>query len=114
MSWDVHFINGHTRRVQVAIKFYQPNPCSQYGRPWGTRGWWLIEPGQSKYVLDTNNRYFYYYAESVSDGKTWSGDSPTPVLMQAFDSCVSIGGSTVRDVFMRRLDLEINNRWRLV
>ena len=114
MSWDVHFVNGHTRPVQVAIKFYQPDPCSQYGRPWGTRGWWLIEPGGSRYVLDTNNRYFYFYAESVSDGKTWSGRSRTPVLMQAFDSCVSIGSSAGRDVFMSLLDLEINNWWRLV
>ena len=90
MSWDVHFVNGHTRRVQVAIKFYQPS-CGQYGRPWGTRGWWLIDPGQSAYVLDTNNRFFYYYAECVSDGRVWSGDSPTPVYQPAFDSCVSLG-----------------------
>jgi len=114
MSWDVHFVNGHTRRVQVAIKFYQPN-CSQYGgRPWGTRGWWLIDPGQSAYVLDTNNRYFYYYAESVSDGKVWAGDSRTPVTLRAFDSCVGIGSTDARDVFMRLRDLNINNWWRLV
>ena len=69
MAWDVHFINGHSRRVQLAICFYQPNPCSQYGEPWGTRGWWILEPGQSKYVADTNNRYFYYYAESLLDGR---------------------------------------------
>ena len=112
MSWDVHIVNGHTRRIQVAIKFYQP-ACGQYGRPWGTKGWWLIEPGQSKYVLDTNNRYFYYYAECVSDGRVWAGDSPTPVYPAAFDSCVSLGSADARDIFMRKRDLEINNWWRL-
>ena len=114
MSWDVHFSNGHTHRVQLAIKFYEP-ACSQYsGRPWGTRGWWLIDPGQSKYVLETNNRYMYRYAECVTCGRVWAGDSPTPVRPPAFDSCVGIGSSDGRTVLMGRKDLEINNRWNLV
>jgi uncharacterized membrane protein len=120
MSWDVHFINGYSRRVQVAICFYQPNPCSQYGQPWGTRGWWIIEPGDSKYVLETNNRYMYFYAESVPVGRVWAGDPNNPQHLQRvyvpprrFDSCLDIGSTDARIVTMRRLDLEINNRWRL-
>lgn len=113
MSWDVHFINGYSRRVQVAICFYQPNPCSQYGEPWGTRGWWIIEPGGSKQVIDTNNRYMYFYAESVSDGRTWSGDLNVYVPLRAFDSCLNIGSTDSRIVGMRKLDLNVNNKWRL-
>ena len=113
MAWEVHFINGHSRRVQLAICFYQPNPCSQYGEPWGTRGWLILEPGQSKYVADTNNRYFYYYAESLSDGRVWTGDLNVYVTTREFNSCLNIGSTDARIVRMRKLDLQVNNKWRL-
>jgi uncharacterized membrane protein len=114
MSWDVHFTNGYNRRVQVAIAFYQPS-CSKL---WGTRGWWIIEPGGSKYVINTNNRYMFFYAESVSDGRVWAGDVnnyiDAYVTTQAFDSCVGIGSTNARIVRMKPLDLNVNNKWRLV
>jgi uncharacterized membrane protein len=112
MSWDVHFVNGYTQRLQIAIAFKQDS-CSEYGRPWGTRGWWLLNPGQSAYVLDTNNQFFYYYAEAV-DGRLWTSDGPfVPVTQRAFDSCIDIGSTDARYVGMRQRDLNVNNWWRL-
>lgn len=31
---------------------------------WVVDGWWEIEPGETKYIEDTRNRIFYYYASS--------------------------------------------------
>jgi len=114
MSWDVHFINGYTRRVQIAIAFKQDS-CSEYGRPWGTRGWWVLNPGEEAYVLDTNNRFFYYYAEATDGSRLWtSAEGPFVYVVQsAFDSCIDIGSTAARVVGMRIKDLNVNNRWRL-
>lgn len=44
---------------------------------WQTRGWFSIDPGRKKHVVDTHNRYIYFYAETPSDGKKiWTGDLP--------------------------------------
>ncbi|MDX6718681.1 MAG: hypothetical protein QOJ63_935 [Solirubrobacteraceae bacterium] len=116
MSWDVHFVNGRARTVSVAIMFYDPDGCRDAGF-WGTRGWWNISPGASAYVLNTNNRYFAFYAESVADGGVWSGNrGPVFVHRTGFDSCVNIGDNNpeTRVVGMRQLDLHVNNWWKLV
>jgi hypothetical protein len=44
---------------------------------WQTRGWFSVEPGIKKHVVDTHNRYIYFYAETPSDKKKiWTGDLP--------------------------------------
>jgi uncharacterized membrane protein len=114
MSWDVHFVNGYSKPISVAITFFSPDACGEFGR-WGTRGWWNINPGDSAYVLDTNNQYFAYYAEAV-DGARWSGNvGPVYVHQTAFDSCIGIGDNNpnTRIVGMRLRDLRVNNWWRL-
>ena len=89
---QVHFKNSYSSRVWIAIMFYSPGTCGSYGN-WGTRGWWSPSPGQSVYVLNTNNRYFCYYAEA-QDGAVWSGNyGPMYVYRNAFDSCVNIGST---------------------
>jgi uncharacterized membrane protein len=116
MSTDVHFVNGHPHVVSVAIMFFDPKSCGDHGS-WGTRGWWNISPGGSAYVLNTNNRFFAFYAESLADGAVWSGNSgPVFVHRTAFNSCVRIGDNNpeTRVVGMRQLDLHINNWWKLV
>jgi len=51
MSYDLTFINGAGSRLFIAIKFYQPDECGQYGRPWGTRGWYVLEPNEEAEFL---------------------------------------------------------------
>ena len=44
---------------------------------WQTRGWFSVDPGQKKHVVDTHNRYIYLYGESPSGKKrVWTGDLP--------------------------------------
>jgi hypothetical protein len=44
---------------------------------WQTRGWFSVDPGKKKHVVDTHNRYIYFYGESTSGKKNfWTGDLP--------------------------------------
>ena len=44
---------------------------------WQTRGWFSVDPGQKKHVVDTHNRYIYLYGETPSGKKrVWTGDLP--------------------------------------
>jgi carbon monoxide dehydrogenase subunit G len=44
---------------------------------WQTRGWFSVDPGKQKHVVDTHNRYVYFYAETPSGKKKiWTGDLP--------------------------------------
>lgn len=41
---------------------------------WVTRGWYVLNSGQSKSInLKTNNKIYYLYAYSADNNTTWSG-----------------------------------------
>jgi uncharacterized membrane protein len=105
---NLYFRNRYPSTVWVCIMFYSPARCGAYGN-WGTRGWWQIDPGQSKlvWVGNTNNRYYAYYAHAA-DGAKWTGQyGPVYVYHQAFDSCLNIGSSAAyARVGMRLIDTD--------
>jgi len=44
---------------------------------WQTRGWFSVDPGKRKHIVDTHNRYIYLYGETPSGKKkVWTGDLP--------------------------------------
>ena len=44
---------------------------------WQTRGWFRVDPGKKKHVVDTHNRYIYLYGQTPSGkNNTWTGDLP--------------------------------------
>ncbi|MFI0485464.1 DUF1036 domain-containing protein [Actinomadura sp. 9N215] len=104
---QLHFRNDHGSRLWVAIMFWSPDDCADYGR-WGTRGWWQLDPGQQKYVLNTSATFAFFYAEA-DDGATWSGGPSATIFMyvtqEPFDSCHLIGSTAARLVSVRRLEL---------
>ena len=89
---QLHFRNRYTSRVYVAIAF--PNDaCGAYGSPWGTKGWWPIDPGGEAYVLN-GQRFACYYAEAI-DGTVWTGSQgPVYVPQTRFESCWGIGNNS--------------------
>jgi uncharacterized membrane protein len=102
MAMQLHFRNSYGPRVWVAIMYYDPSGCAQYGN-WGTRGWWGIDYGQSAHVLNTNNRYAYYYAEA-DNGAVWSGPyGPIYVPWNGFNLCLNIGQTGARIVGLREV-----------
>lgn len=103
---ELRFRNHYTSRLYVAIAFLDPGGCPNDGR-WGTRGWWAIDPENEAHVLNTGNRYAYYYAEAI-DGVIWAGHyGPMYVRQAAFDSCLNIGDNSpeTRVVGLRQSDL---------
>ncbi len=76
---------------------------------WGTRGWWNIYPSQEAYVLNTSNRYAYFYAEAA-DGGVWAGPyGPVLAPRRRFDSCWDIGNNVDPYVHMREVYIASNN-----
>jgi hypothetical protein len=69
------FIKNDCHRAIDIIVYYLDGingPAS-----WQTRGWFSIEPGQKKHVVDTHNRYIYFYGEMRSGNKRiWTGNYP--------------------------------------
>ncbi|MEV7006771.1 DUF1036 domain-containing protein [Streptosporangium sp. NPDC051022] len=107
---ELHFRNRYTSKVWVAIMFYSPDGCRDYGQ-WGTRGWWAIDPGGEAYVINTNNRYAAFYAEAAN-GAVWTGPyGPIYVYQTAFDSCLNIGSTAARPVGARLVDLNGYSRY---
>jgi Protein of unknown function (DUF1036) len=111
---ELHFRNSYdgTSLISVAIMFYSPSTCANYGS-WGTRGWWNIAPGGEAYVLNTNNQYAAFYAEATN-GAIWAGNyGPVYVHPYAFDSCVDIGDNNpaTRVVGMRLVDMDGFSRY---
>jgi uncharacterized membrane protein len=105
---NIYFRNNYPQTLWVAIMYYSPARCSEYGR-WGTKGWWEIDYGMSKlvWVGNTLNRYYAYYAKA-SNGVEWTGQAgPVWVYHQAFDSCLNIHGSAAYGkVGMRWFDVD--------
>lgn len=69
------FIKNDCRRTVDVIVYYldgKNGPAT-----WQTRGWFSVDPGKKKHVVDTHNRYIYFYAETSSGKKKiWPGDLP--------------------------------------
>jgi len=66
--------NDCHRAIDIVVYYLDGNngPAS-----WQTRGWFSIEPGQKKHVVDTHNRYIYFYGEMRSGNKRiWTGNYP--------------------------------------
>jgi uncharacterized membrane protein len=60
--------NGTSEELSVAIGYSERDQ-------WYARGWWRLAPGECSTALNGRlpNRYYYYYAESVT-GQVWGGD----------------------------------------
>ena len=69
------FIKNDCHRAIDVIVYYldgQNGPSA-----WQTRGWFSVDPGKKKHVVDTHNRFIYFYGETPSDKKKiWTGDLP--------------------------------------
>ena len=60
--------NNSYEHITVAVNYRTSS-----GR-WITRGWWRIAPGKTAEPdVNTDNTYFYFYAEG-DDGGVWNGD----------------------------------------
>lgn len=106
---EIRIRNNADVTINVAVMFWSPDSCRDYG-DWGTRGWWVIPPGGTKFVLRTDNQYAAYYV-LANDGREITGSyGPVYVYHEAFDSCLHIGSTAASDVVgMKLIDTGGNN-----
>jgi uncharacterized membrane protein len=86
--WNTTFVffrNDHPTTVSVAI-LRQSDACASEGG-YEAVGWYVVAPGQTRYLFSTEARYAGYYAEA-QDGAKWSGPYGTTIVdNNAFAHC---------------------------
>ena len=86
----VQFRNSYSSKVWIAVMYYSPDTCKDFGL-WKTEGWWGVSPGQQIWAFSTDNRYAAFYAEA-EDGAVWSGIyGPMSIYDYAFRICIDLG-----------------------
>jgi len=105
-SYQLHFHNYYSQTVSVAIMYRDYSGACDNDGGWATKGWWNIEPGGDRYVLNTKNRHVYFYAHTPSNDVVWTGTNHHMyVKNQAFRSCRDIGASTWDYVGLRHINM---------
>jgi uncharacterized membrane protein len=76
----LRFCNDATVRLEIAISY----PDSARG--WVAEGWWLVDPGQCRTVIDNplKSRYYYFFAHDSSGGTRFSGETPYCIQTEKF------------------------------
>jgi hypothetical protein len=64
--------NNCSRPIYVAVRYLTGKNEPEH---WQTRGWFKLASGQKKHIVDTHNRYIYFYAETrLKDKFYWGGE----------------------------------------
>ena len=64
--------NNCSRPIYVAVRYLTGKNEPEH---WQTRGWFTLASGQKKHIIDTHNRYIYFYAETrLKDKLYWGGE----------------------------------------
>ena len=107
---DVRFTNATAGAISVAYMYRDYSCQGTCGDIWNVAGWINLAAGQAQTRPNpTDNRWFYYYAEST--GAVWQGNHVANVRAARFQKCsclgviVSHGTNPWYDVGMRALDL---------
>jgi len=88
--------NSCRRPIYVAVRFLAGKNEPEH---WQTRGWFNLASGQKKHIVDTHNRYIYFYAETrLEDKLYWGGDDFHWFEGQRFGFFKADIGDTSQDV----------------
>jgi hypothetical protein len=64
--------NNCSRPIYVAVRYLAGKNEPEH---WQTRGWFNLASDQKKHIVDTHNRYIYFYAETRLKNKLyWGGE----------------------------------------
>ncbi len=88
--------NNCSRPIYVAVRYLAGKNEPEH---WQTRGWFTLASGQKKHIVDTRNRYIYFYAETrLEDKLYWGGDDFHWFEGERFGFFKADIGSTSEDV----------------
>jgi uncharacterized membrane protein len=106
-QFGLQFRNYYQSTVNVAVMYRDfSGACDDYGG-WATAGWWQVARGETVHVLNTTNRYVYFYADA-EDGTTWTDEDASiyvPANGDEFDSCRDIGSTASERVGLDEIDM---------
>ena len=66
--YKLNFKNKCNKKIELAIIF------KNLDDEWETKGYFHIEPNEEVYLANTENRIYYYYAQTIGGKTTWTGD----------------------------------------
>ena len=91
------FVKNNCRRpIYVAVRYLAGKNEPEH---WQTRGWFNLSSGQKKHIVDTHNRYIYFYAETrLKEKLYWGGDDFHWFEGQRFGFFKADIGDTSQDV----------------
>ena len=93
--------NDHNTTVWAMIEWSHPN-CPD-GGDWEKKGWWTMQPGESKVAyggdLDDVNYWWYAFAHAA-DGTVWGGEFSEIVPDRAFQWCEHTADTSSRTIGM--------------
>lgn len=81
---QLKFQNSQDHPIHVAIAYYQNNDSFT---GWFSRGWYEIEPGETKILIAGNleyNTYFFYAVDS--QGSEWKGGGKYSFIVDPVDA----------------------------
>jgi len=101
---QIYFENNYSRTIIAAICYFRngPGQNNTTSKMWVTYSWYFILPGQTREIIDPNNRgycwdfnneTFYYYVISDNGAKWWGGNNYFAVNSKYYD--VTNGSATV-------------------
>lgn len=88
--------NEYREEVWAAI-MYPSQYCQQnQGVSWAKKGWWHLNPGETKTVLggDMSADWTYYFHANAPDGTNWGSEIETPCPNEIFDWCDNTSSTT--------------------
>jgi hypothetical protein len=88
--------NNCSRPIYVAVRYLVGKNEPEH---WQTRGWFTLASGQKKHIVDTHNRYIYFYAETrLEDKLYWGGEDFAWFEGERFGFFKADIGNTSQDV----------------
>ena len=88
--------NNCSRPIYIAVRYLAGKNEPEH---WQTRGWFTLASGQKKHIVDTRNRYIYFYAETrLEDKLYWGGEDFHWFEGERFGFFKADIGSTSEDV----------------
>ena len=88
--------NNCSRPIYIAVRYLAGKNEPEH---WQTRGWFTLASGQKKHIVDTHNRYIYFYAETrLEDKLYWGGEDFHWFEGERFGFFKADIGSTSEDV----------------
>jgi hypothetical protein len=89
-------VTNRSRHEAYVAMLYRNEGC---GTKWAKKGWWHLNPGETKTILGSDMRQdtVYYLHAHTPNGLTWGTEATrTPCPSQAFNWCDNVSSTSAK------------------